>query len=183
MLKTERLLLRDINISDLERIHELHSVPETDQYNTLGIPENIGETEHHVQEWVSKNNELPRVKYVLAMELPASNKFIGLFGINIGKEKYKNAEIWYKIHKDYWNKGYTTEAVRNILNYGFNVLNLHRIEAGCAVENIASIRVLEKAGMTREGMKRKNLPIRGDWKDNYFYGILEEDFKNSNMQF
>jgi [ribosomal protein S5]-alanine N-acetyltransferase len=55
-------------------------------------------------------------------------------------------------------------------------LRLHRIEAGCAVENIPSIKVLEKAGMTREGLKRKKLPIRGEWKDNYFYAILEEDF-------
>lgn len=178
MLKTDRLLIREITLSDLESIHSLHLLPETDQYNTLGIPENINETEHHVQEWVSKNNELPRVKYVLAIELLESNQFIGLFGINIGKEKYKNAEIWYKIHKDYWNKGYTTEAVKRVLSFGFNELNLHRIEAGCATENIASIRVLEKVGMFREGMKRKNLPIRGAWKDNYFYGILKEEFKS-----
>lgn len=177
MLKTDRLLLRDITLNDLESIHTLHSLPETDEYNTLGIPATINETKNNVEEWVSKNNELPRVKYVLAMELLKSNQFIGLFGVNIGKEKYRNAEIWYKIHRDYWNNGYTTEAVHHMLNYGFNVLNLHRIEAGCATENIASIRVLEKVGMSREGMKRKNLPIRGIWKDNYFYGILKEDFK------
>jgi [ribosomal protein S5]-alanine N-acetyltransferase len=56
-------------------------------------------------------------------------------------------------------------------------LKLHRIEAGCAVENVASVSVLEKVGMTREGMKRKKLPIRGEWKDNYFFGMLEEDFQ------
>lgn len=63
-----------------------------------------------------------------------------------------------------------------VLDFGFGVLKLHRIEAGCAVDNIASIKVLEKAGMTKEGMKRKKLPIRGKWKDNYFFAILEEDF-------
>jgi len=57
-------------------------------------------------------------------------------------------------------------------------LQLHRIEAGCSVDNIASSKVLEKVGMTREGMKRKKLPIRGEWKDNYFYAILEDDFNN-----
>lgn len=176
MLKTDRLLIRDITIGDIENIHTLHLLPETDKYNTLGIPSNIEETEKHVNEWVLKNNETPRVKYVLAIELLNTSQFIGLFGINIGKERYRNAEIWYKIHKDHWNKGYTTEAVLNVLSYGFNELNLHRIEAGCATENIASIRVLEKVGMSREGMKRKNLPIRGDWKDNYFYGILEEEY-------
>ena len=60
---------------------------------------------------------------------------------------------------------------------GFNTLGLHRIEAGAAVENTASHKVMEKAGMTREGMKRKNLPIRGEWKDAYFYSILEDEFR------
>ena len=46
----------------------------------------------------------------------------------------------------------------------------------CAVDNITSIKVLEKVGMTREEKKRKKLPIRGEWKDNYFYAILDEDF-------
>ncbi|MEL7146066.1 MAG: GNAT family protein, partial [Bacteroidota bacterium] len=59
----------------------------------------------------------------------------------------------------------------------FDQLKLHRIEAGVAVDNQRSIRVLEKAGMTREGRKRKVLPIRGDWYDNYHYAILEEDFQ------
>jgi ribosomal-protein-alanine N-acetyltransferase len=57
-------------------------------------------------------------------------------------------------------------------------LKLHRIEAGCAVGNFASIRVLEKVGMTNEGRKREILPIRGKWIDNYFYSILENEFKN-----
>ena len=48
-------------------------------------------------------------------------------------------------------------------------------EAGTAVENIGSIRVLEKAGMTREGQKRKVLPLKKGWSDNYIYAILEDD--------
>lgn len=96
-----------------------------------------------------------------------------------GKVNYKSAEVWFKIHKNHWRKGYTTEALASLLAFGFNNLKLHRIEAGCAVENIASGKTLEKAGFTREGLKRKKLPIRGEWKDNYFYGILEEDFNKT----
>ena len=84
--------------------------------------------------------------------------------------------MWFKVHKDFWNKGYTTEALIALLNFAFGEMKLHRIEEGCAVENIASARVLEKAGMIREGMKRKKLPIRGEWKDNFFYGLLREEF-------
>ena len=94
----------------------------------------------------------------------------------LGKTNFKIAEVWYKIHTSYWRQGYTTEALTELLKYGFSRLELHRIEAGCATENIASIKVLEKVGMTREGRKRKVLPVRGEWVDNYFYSILETEF-------
>ncbi len=119
----------------------------------------------------------PRNSYIFCIDKNDHNEFIGLIAINLGKVNYKTAEVWFKIHKNYWRQSYTTEALKRILKYGFIDLKLHRIEAGCAVENIASSKGLEKVGMTREGMKRKKIPIRGQWKDNYFYGILEEDFK------
>ena len=63
-----------------------------------------------------------------------------------------------------------------ILNFSFVDLNLHRITAGVATENEASIRLLERIGMTKEGKHRKILPIRGEWWDNYHYAILEEEY-------
>lgn len=62
-----------------------------------------------------------------------------------------------------------------MLEFGFTELNLHRIEAGCAVENTGSIRVLEKVGMIREGRKRKVLPLKNGWSDNFHYAILSSD--------
>ena len=97
--------------------------------------------------------------------------------LNLGRPKYKKGEIWYKIHPNFWNKGYATEALMGLLHFAFNNLGMHRIEAGCAVENFASIKVLEKVGMTREGRKRKVLPLKMGWSDNFEYAILEEDFK------
>jgi len=176
MLKTSRLLLRTISLSDLEAIYELHSLPETDEFNTLGIPKTIETTKEILEEWLIAQNKNPRSSYVFAISLIDPNQFIGLMALNLRKPHYRTAEVWYKIHKNYWQKGYTTEALTALLNFGFNELKLHRIEAGCATENLASIRVLEKVGMIREGLKRKKLPIRGMWKDNYFYAILEEDF-------
>jgi ribosomal-protein-alanine N-acetyltransferase len=76
----------------------------------------------------------------------------------------------------YWGKGYITEAASMVLDFGFRKLLLHRIEAGVAIDNVASIKVLEKIGMHNEGIRRKILPIRGEWKDNFHYALLEEDF-------
>lgn len=175
-MQTDRLYFRKVSIDDLVYIHELHSLPETDRFNTLGIPETIHVTERIINEWLFEQNAKPQIAYVFCLCLADTNQFIGLIGLRIGKPNYKTAEVWFKIHLNYWNKGYTTEALAKLLEFAFKDLGLHRIEAGCAVENIASVKVLEKAGMIREGIKRKKLPIRGEWKDNYFYAILDEDF-------
>lgn len=141
----------------------------------MGIPDTIQTTAELVTEWVAAQNNDPRNLYVFCIDHIETKQFIGLIALNLGKSKFKIAEVWFKIHPDHWRKGYTTEALTKLLDFGFSELKLHRIEAGCAVENIASIKVLEKAGMIREGRKRKILPIRGEWKDNYFYAILSED--------
>ena len=179
MLKSKRLHIRELTSADIDNVHELHSLPETDEFNTLGIPENIQTTENILTEWLILQKQEPRISYVFSIDKTENNNFVGLIAINLGKINYKTAEVWFKIHKDHWRKGYTTEALTRLLDFGFNDLKLHRIEAGCAVGNIASIKTLEKVGFTREGMKRKKLPIRGEWKDNFFYGILEEDYNKT----
>ena len=176
-LKTDRLKIRELSLADLEAIHQLHSLPETDKYNTLGIPATIQTTELLLNEWIEKQRPIPRTSYIFCIELSETSQFIGLIALNLGKLNYKIAEAWYKIHPAYWGKGYATEALTELLKFGFSSLGLHRIEAGCAVENIASIKVLEKAGMIREGSKRKILPIRGTWTDNYFYAMLDTDYE------
>lgn len=175
LLETGRLLLRSVSETDVEAIHELHSLPETDEFNTLGIPGHIQVTRDLVADWLVKQQSIPCTAYVLALVLHAENRLVGLMGMNLGRPQSLRAEVWYKLHKNYWRQGYTSEALGRLLQFGFEDLGLHRIEAGCATENIASIKVLEKAGMQREGRCRKILPIRGAWVDNYLYAILEED--------
>ena len=118
--------------------------------------------------------------YTFAIENTADRKFMGLFGFKIGNKKYNRAEVWYKLHTDFWNKGYATESLNAVLTFGFETLKLHRIEAGCAVNNIASIKVLEKVGMIREGRGRQVLPLKSGWADNFEYSILETDERKTN---
>jgi [ribosomal protein S5]-alanine N-acetyltransferase len=173
ILKTDRLFLKSIEIQDLKNIHELLSLPETDQYNTLGIPENLSQTENIIGGWIAKRENY--LGYTFAVELINDKTFIGLMGINLGKEKYQKAKVWFKFHSHFWSNGYCTEALRKIISFGFTDLKLHRIEAGCAIENIASIAVMEKVGMIKEGVRRKNLPLKTGWSDNFEYAILSTD--------
>lgn len=178
-LETYRLILKPISATDLEAVHELHSLPETDKFNTLGIPANIGETEKILDDWILKHNSEKQTNFTFKVERINDKAFIGVIALNLGKPKYKNAEVWYKLHSHFWNKGYATEALNRILEFGFKELKLHRIEAGSAINNIASIRTLEKVGMTREGRKRQVLPLKDGWSDNFEYAILSTDKESS----
>lgn len=176
MLQTYRLSIREISIEYLNEIHTLLSFHETDRYNAFGIPDTIQATELIVTEWITEQTADVRKSYIFSVELLDANQFIGLIALIPGKPKYRIGEVWFKTHKDHWGKGYTTEALHVILRFAFEDLKLHRIEAGCAVENIASAKVLEKAGFMKEGLKRKLLPKEEQWLDCYSYAILEYDF-------
>ncbi len=180
-LHTQRLILQEVQAADAAEIHALNILPETDRYNTLGIPEHLSETELLVAEWMAMRTVHPQQHYVFAIRQQASNVFIGNIGLKLSAAKYRRGEVWYKVHVSHWGQGYATEALRAVLHFAFASLHLHRIEAGCAVENRASAAVLQKVGMIREGGKRKVLPIRGEWVDNDEYAILEEEYFDQQM--
>jgi RimJ/RimL family protein N-acetyltransferase len=179
-LFSKRLKLRLIETSDLIAIHELHSLTETDEFNTLGIPEDNTETKKIIEGWITANKEEEIINYTFVVEENSTNHFIGLIAVSLGNKKHRKAEVWYKLHLNYWGKGYGTEALNRILDFGLSGLKLHRIEAGCAVNNSASIKVLEKTGMIQEGRGRQSLPLKSGWSDNFKYAILESDQRKIN---
>ncbi len=174
-LHTNRLVLRLITKSDLVAIHKLQSIPEVDKYNTLGIPKNFEETKKVMTPLLEANQKKEIDYYTFAIEQNNDNKFVGLIALILGSKKYNDAEVWFKLNPKFWKKGYATEALIAIINFGFKKLELHRITAGCAVENLASAKVLVKAGMQLEGRRRKALPLKTGWNDNFDYAIIESD--------
>lgn len=172
---TERLLLREITWNDLEQIHRLHSHPEVDEHNTIGIPKDMDETREVVRPDIEAKAKDPQSRYTWRIILKNSGEFIGLAGMILSHDKFRLGEIYYKLLPEYWGKGYATEVAKHLILTGFDSFHLHKVEAGVAIGNERSIRVLEKVGMTREGQRRKVLPIRGAWVDNYHYAIVEDD--------
>lgn len=174
-LETLRLKLKEITPDDINDIHRLYSFPEIDEYNTMGIPESIDETIEIVRLMIDVQQTEERKSYTWKSVRKDSNEFVGTAGINLSANRFKMGEIFYELFPSQWGQGFATEVAKALIKAGFEVFHLHRVEAGVATENIRSIRVLEKSGMTREGIKRKILPIRGEWKDNYHYAIVEDD--------
>jgi RimJ/RimL family protein N-acetyltransferase len=181
ILKTPRLFLRLIQTSDLEAIHMLQSIPEVDKYNTLGIPKDFDETKKVMAPLLEAIKKEEIDYYTFAIEQKGDAGLVGLIALVIGSKKYNSAEVWFKLNPAYWGKGFATEALNKILDFGFSDLKLRRIEAGCAVDNVASSKVLEKVGMQSEGMRRKTLPLKAGWSDNYEYAILETDTRKENF--
>jgi len=176
--ETERLAAFEVSMGDLEKVHQLHSIPEVDEFNTLGIPENIEVTKKLLEAIVEKQKEMPRTAFTWKIVLKETEEFVGMAGFFLSNDKFKLGEIYYKFDPKHWGKGYATELARRMVVLGFEEFKLHKVEAGVACGNSKSIRVLEKTGMTREGLRRKILPIRGEWVDNYHYAIVEDDPRN-----
>jgi RimJ/RimL family protein N-acetyltransferase len=177
-IESQRVILKEISWDDLDNIHLLHSFPEVDEFNTLGLPKNIEETRELIRPAIEGKTSEKKSSYTWRIVLKDSEEFIGLAGMFLSLDKFKLGEIYYKLLPSFWGNGYATETAKALIKAGFDDFNLHKVEAGVVTENFKSIKVLEKCGMIREGLRRKILPIRGKWVDNFHYAIVEDDLRD-----
>jgi len=178
ILQTERLILRDFREEDWRDAHEYGSDAETVKYMPFG-PNTEEETKDFISRALARQKETPRLFYDFAIVKKPGKKLIGSCSINIIDSPNGEAMIGYILHRDYWNKGYITEAARAVVAFGFEQMNLHRIIASCDPENTGSYHVMEKIGMQREGYLRQEKMFKGVWRDFLLYAILEKEWLNS----
>lgn len=173
-LETERLILRPLENGDAARIQELAGEREI-AANTLAIPHPY--TIKDARWWIKDQRKFfargERVDFVMTRK--EDSILVGAIGLGIDRES-RRGELGYWVGKPYWNLGYASEAARTVLRYGFEVLGLNRIQAWHFKRNPASGRVLEKAGMTREGCLRQHVLKWGVFEDQVAYGIPRDEF-------
>ena len=179
ILSTSDIYLRPLVWIDLPEIHQLNSTPEVAKYNTIGIPNDEDETRKVMGAVLHQTALAEQRKYAWTIRMRSDHQFIGQAGLSLSAPRFKKGEIFYNLLPDYWGRGFGTDAARLLLMFAFEHLRLHRVEAGVAVKNKASLKVLEKIGMQREGRGIKILPIDGQWLDNFTYAILEEQYFGS----
>lgn len=160
---------------DVDVIHMLHTFKEVEEYNTIGIPRHTGDTLEVILSAIEDQQMTVRSHYGWTIWMKDTAEFVGEGGMHLSGDRFQQGDIHYSLMPAHWEKGYATEVVKAMIEFGFNELKLHRIQAGVATANLRSIRVLEKAGMACEGLRRKNLPIRNQWMDSYHYAIVEDD--------
>ena len=99
-------------------------------------------------------------------------------GVTLGNIRLgvsRSGHIGYWLGEKFAGRGYMVEALDLLARHAFETMRLHRIEAACIPDNRRSVRVLEKAGFTREGLLRSYLKINGAWQDHYLYAMIADD--------
>jgi ribosomal-protein-alanine N-acetyltransferase len=177
-LETERLILRKITEADLPALFEYASDPEVTQNLRFETHKNLDDTKDYYTKICSWYAGQPD-HFPLAIELKQEKKMIGSIDFVHIEFQTACAELGYVLAKKYWGHGYAAEAAKEFIAFGFTQLALHRIEALVKTTNSQSIRVLEKAGMQREGLLRERRKKNNTYYDVYIYSILANEYKKS----
>jgi len=168
--------LRRLESGDIDAVHALVSRMDVVRHMLFPVCSRE-ESEKFLRDSLLEPPSDPWRSIVRAMADCASGKLIGLCGLVVLRGA-EDGETWYLVDPEYWGRGIASEAVKQLLAFGFGALRLHRIWATCLPENPGSARVLEKVGMRREGFLVKNLKIHGVWKSSFLYAMLVEEWND-----
>jgi RimJ/RimL family protein N-acetyltransferase len=172
-LRSERLCLRPFQASDALRLEELINDREiAANTRTIEYPYPAGAA----IKWIEAHPDLwTEGKGAIFAICQLDGALMGAIGLEIDPENH-NAELGFWIGQDFRNCGYTSEAARMIIEFGFRDLALQKIYASHLARNPASGRVMQKVGMQQEGYFRKHFRKWGVFEDLVYFGILPSDF-------
>lgn len=177
-LQTARLSLRPLRAEDTAAIYAIYSDARVQRYSSHAP----WTTMEQAQEFVTRELEVFGQASSLRLWLVRreDERLIGqctLFSISA---QNRRAEIGYSMAPDMWGQGYMDEALRALVDYGFNTLDLIRIEADIDPRNLASARSLDRLGFEYEGLMRNRWIVAGEISDTGFYGLLRERWRALN---
>jgi ribosomal-protein-alanine N-acetyltransferase len=173
-LETDRLVLRETTEGDAPALFELYRDPEMSKYITFSTHADIEQTKGFIAWMADVFAKKDSIRW--GFELKAANRLIGTGGLHFWKRDVRCAEVGYHIGRAYWGSGYATEALRVLVDFGFERMNLNRIEGCHNAGNDASGRVMEKAGFRREGTWRQRVLKDGVLVDSVQYSLLRSEY-------
>ena len=177
-LTTPRLVLRELEDSDFDAVHAYATDPLVVRYMPWGP-----NTEADTIDFLTRSREAaqsrPRLGYELAVVVAESGTLVGAIGLHRTDASTPDAMLGYCFARTAWGHGFATEAAREMLRFGFKSLELECVWAGCDADNHASIRVLEKIGMTLESRHREKGQAEGQGSESLMFGIRSADWSIS----
>ncbi len=179
-LITKRLILRPFNSGDIKDIQKnINNLNVTKWLLVVPYPYRMKDAKWWVDQCKKEYKNKKRENYSFGIELKKEKKIIGGISLDHVNKFQKKASVGYWLGEDYWKSGYGSEALNEILKFGFNKLKLRRIEAEVFAGNPSSGKLLQKFGAKLEGRRRKACRCRADKriKDDLIYGLLKEEWK------
>ena len=174
-LETPRLILRAARVSDARDMFEYAKDPEVTRYLLWKPHPDEGYTRSYLEYLAGRYRIGAHYEWVVADK--ETKRMIGTCGFASIDCANNCAELGYVLNPAYRGRGLILEAAQRVLQFGFCVLGLNRIEARYMVENTASLRVMEKLGMQFEGVAREGMLIKGLYRDIGKCAILAKDFR------
>jgi [ribosomal protein S5]-alanine N-acetyltransferase len=172
--ETDRLILRKMNLEDKEDVFEYASDPLVTAHTIWDYHKSIDDSIGFLKFMIDKYERHQECNWGIVYK--ENNKLIGTCGFVYWSPEHNRAEIGYALSRLYWNKGVMTEAMTPLMKFGFETMQLNRLEARCNIDNIGSERVMQKLGMSYEGVIREQLLIKGKFESVKLYSILKREY-------
>ena len=179
-LQTDRLILRPMRVSDAEDMFRYARRQDVTEYLLWSPHPSRQYTEEYLR-YLQRRYALGEF-YDWAVVEKKSGRMIGTCGFTRFDFPHNAGEIGYVLAPDCHGRGLGTEAARRVLRFGFEELELHRIEAKFMQGNDASLRVMEKLGMTLEGYRRDGMYVKNRYRTIGVCSILKEEFDQNGMK-
>ncbi len=172
-LTTRRLILRRMTMADAVDIFAYSRDPEVSRHVLWEAHRTVNDSKQYLRYVLRQYRSGDPSSW--GIELAETGHLIGTIGFMWWNREYRSAEVGYSLSRVYWNQGLMTEALREVMRFGFDEMNLNRIEAQHEITNPASGKVMEKVGMRKEGVLRGRLYNKGKYVDVALYAILRGD--------
>jgi ribosomal-protein-alanine N-acetyltransferase len=172
-LNTTRLIIRPLTEEDIDFLFNYYNQEEISRYTLISF-NSIDEVKAFLDQYTTKSDMR---KFKEGIELRSTNQLIGTVTLLNWSKNDRCAEIGYDLSKEYWGKGLMTEALEVFIRFGFEVMNLNRIEATTNIRNERSSKVLTRLGFVQEGILRQKYQFRGNFSDEIIFSILREEWE------
>lgn len=174
VIKTPRLLLRQITRDDGGAMFAYFSKDEVTQYYDLASFTELEQAEKLIDAFQQRYEQQAGIRWGITLH-SNPERLIGSIGYHNWQKEHFKAEVGYELTPEYWRQGIMTEAMNPVLQYGFDHLELNRIEAFIDPHNISSRRLLEKSGLAEEGLLRDYFFEKGQFVDAVIFGMLKKE--------
>jgi ribosomal-protein-alanine N-acetyltransferase len=176
ILKTERLVLRQLRLDDVDAVFAMRSDYEVTRLNIGSAYTSVEQARALIESILDNYKWGNELRWGITLK-NGDDTVIGMCGYNYWARHDFRGSVGYDLARAYWGQGIMTEAVRAVIKFGFERMGLNRIEADASVENEASIRILERLGFQREGIEREQYFEGGEFHDLMLFSLLRRDYK------